>query len=469
MNSARIAAIDLGATSGRVMVADVDNNSLHLRTVSRFSNTPQLLADGLHWDITQLMDAVFTGLMRAGEIDSVGVDSWAVDYALLREGELLDEPFHYRDDRTATGIEAMHSRMPFPALFARNGLQFLPLTTVYQLAAEDPDHLARADRIRLIPDLLTWSMTGADTTERTNASTTGLLGLDGRWDTTVMELTGLTVAHWGELIDPGTPLGVPTAAFLSRYPIFGSPQVMAVASHDTASAVVGTPIADASDAFISCGTWALVGMEIDSPITSQAALEQGFTNERGVDDRIRFLRNEMGLWILNEYLQELSLTSQRSELLAMAATLPAPSVLIDVRDPVFASTGSIVSRIDRWLADRDMPGPRDPVPMVRLLVESLAHAHAAAVRAVGDVTGASPRRICITGGGSLNALLCQRIADVAGMPVIAGPAEATSLGNVMVQARAMGVVTGSLEALRQYLGHNSELTTYMPARAGATV
>ena len=264
-----VAAIDLGASSGRVMVGEVGADHLELRAVARFANEPVRTSDGLHWDPLELYRHALSGLWTAASsspdgLQSVAVDSWAVDYALMRADRMLGVPFHYRDERTAAGVERIHARVPFADLYARNGLQFLPFNTIYQLAA---DPLAdEAERMLLIPDLLGYWLTGEMVTERTNASTTGLLDVrTGEWDTDLMARVGLRPSLFTDLVDPGARIGKVTDEVGKQ---IGAPglTVTAVGSHDTASAVVGVPMQTDDAAYISCGTWGLVGVELDAPV-----------------------------------------------------------------------------------------------------------------------------------------------------------------------------------------------------------
>jgi rhamnulokinase len=459
-----VAAIDLGATSGRVIVGRVGPDTLETAQVARFPNSPVQTSDGLHWDILSLYAGAVNGLREAFRGDpgiaSIGVDAWAVDYGLLRGGRLLGEPFHYRDARTAIGVERVHAAVPHAELFARNGLQFLPFNTLYQFAAEGPDLLAFADTALLIPDLIGYWLTGVARAERTNASTTGLLR-DGAWDDELVQALGIPRRILPPLIAPGDTLGAlrpDLAADLGT-----AARVTAVGSHDTASAVVAVPMKADAAAYISCGTWGLVGVEVERPVVTDAARAAGFTNEGGVDGRIRLLRNVMGLWVLSETVRTWERDGAAvdlSALLAEAAEVEAP--VFDVDDPRFLPPGDMVARIDSWFAEHEHPGPRTRAEYARSIVESLAQAFADAAADAARIGGVDVRTIHIVGGGALNALLCRRTADRSGLPVAAGPVEATALGNVLVQARAAGFVDGSLEALRDLVARTHEPQVFLP-------
>lgn len=466
-----VAAVDLGASSGRVIVGHVSADALETHEVARFSNQPVPVGDALHWNVLGLYSAVLTGLTDAFRefpgIRSIGVDSWAVDYALLRGGRLLGAPFHYRDQRTLRGVEYVHSVTSHSELFARNGLQFLPFTTLYQLASDDPAVLDIANRMLLIPDLITYLLTGQARGELTNASTTGLLRLHDRsWDDELVGRLGLARGILPPLISPGERIGMLRPAVAASLGAPGGVAVTAVGSHDTASAVVAVPMRAESAAYISCGTWGLVGVELERPVLSRDALEANFSNEGGVDGRVRLLRNVMGLWILNELVRQWKREGRPHDL---ASLLPASAEIdphtvpvFDVDDPRFLPPGDMTGRIDSWCAEHDVAAPRTAAGYARATVESLAHAFARTVREAGRIGGVHVRTIHLVGGGSLNALLCQRTADLAGLPVLAGPVEATALGNILVQARSLGIVNGSLDALRDLVARAHPPHRYDP-------
>lgn len=444
-----VAAVDLGATSGRVMIGRVSDDTLELEEVARFPNGPVEREDGWHWDLDALWDHVRAGLAEALRrepgIESVGIDSWAVDYGLVRGGELLAEPFHYRDARTARGVDAVHAVVPFEELYRRNGLQFLPFTTLYQYAADA--RLAEAETSLLIPDLLAERLTGRAVAERTNASTTGLLDVrTGEWDTALAEALGIPRSVLPPLVAPGETIGT-TSAELGAIP------VVAVGSHDTASAIVAVPLSSPNAAYISCGTWGLVGLERGEPIVTDAARAANFTNEGGVDGRVRFLHNVTGLWLLSETIraweEEDGAAIDLPQLLAAAASQPTPVRLFDANAPTLAAPGDMPGRIAALL-DVDPPGRAERPRFTRVIVESIAAAFAHAVRTAGDLAAGDVDVIHLVGGGARNALLCQATADRAGVPVLAGPVEATAVGNVLVQARALGCfgADASLEDLR---------------------
>ncbi|MHC9046503.1 rhamnulokinase [Microbacterium saperdae] len=464
MTTRTVAAVDLGATSGRVMIGRIGEGVLDLELVSRFPNGPVEREDGLHWDFGALYEHVLEGLAEAVRrepgIESIGIDSWAVDYGLVKDAELLAEPFHYRDERTARGVAEVHSIAPFDELYRRNGLQFLPFNTLYQYRVDA--HLAAADTALLIPDLIAFLLTGAAVAERTNASTTGLLGvIDGEWDTALAERLGIPSRILPTLIDPGTTIGRLRPELAAR--IGKDLPVIAVGSHDTASAVVAAPLSTPHSAYISCGTWGLVGIELAAPVLTDAARDANFTHELGVDRRYRFLHNVTGLWLLSETVRaweaEDGSAIDLPALLAAASEVNGDVPLFDADDPSLSAPGDMPARIAALLG---VDAPASRPAFARSIVESIATAFAQAVRTASALSGRELDRIHLVGGGSLNRLLCQATADRTGLPVLAGPVEATALGNVLVQARALGAAPTSLEELRALVAATHEPERFDP-------
>jgi rhamnulokinase len=469
--TAAVAAVDLGATSGRVMLGYVGHDELRLVPVARFPNNPVRVVDGLHWNILELYRNVVAGLASAAReepgIRSIAVDSWAVDYALMRNGRMLGNPYHYRDERTAAGVDATHTAVGPAELYAANGLQFLPFNTLYQVAADRlAGSLDSAQSMLLIPDLIDFWLTGVERAEQTNASTTGLLDVhSGSWNDALIERLGLPRHLLPELIAPGSTVGTLLPSVAAQIGASPSLAVSAVGSHDTASAVVAVPASGDDFAYISSGTWSLVGVELEHPVVSEAGRAANFTNEGGVDGRIRFLQNVSGLWLLSESVRTWERGGQTIDLptlLAAAEKVSAPVPVFDAGDPRFVAPGDMPARIAGWCAEHGVPTPQTPAEFVRSILESLAAAYAASLEAAADLSGKRIGAIHIVGGGSQNALLCQLTADRTGLPVLAGPVEATAVGNVLVQARAQGLVSGSLEALRQIVAKTFSPVRYEP-------
>jgi rhamnulokinase len=449
------------------MLGEVGPDRLRLTAAARFANRPVVGDDGLHWDVTALHRQALDGLRAAaasvdGALVSVGIDSWAVDYGLLRDGRLLAEPFHYRDERRGeVGPRLVHERISQADLYARTGLQHLPFNTVYQLAADA--RLAEADRLLLVPDLLARWLTGVEVAERTNASTTGLLDVrTGAWDEELIATLGLPRGLLADLVDPGSTIGTLLPEVGEAVGAPGLP-VVAVGSHDTASAVVGVPMTGDGAAYVSLGTWGLVGLELDAPVLTEAARTANFTHEGGVDGTVRFLTNVMGTWLLSETLRTWG-REDLSALLAAAADVTGPVPVFDVQDPRFVPPGDMPGRIAVWCAEHDVAAPVDDAVLVRSIVESLAAAYADALATGATLAGRTVRQVHVVGGGSQNALLCQALADRSGLPVVAGPVEATALGNVLVQGRAAGAVSGGLAELRALVARTHVLRRHEPHR-----
>lgn len=469
--TATVAAVDLGATSGRVVRAEVGPATLRLEEVARFENRPVRIGDGLHWSVPSLYDEAMRGVATASRMHgdaslaSVAVDSWAVDYALLRRGSLLGIPFSYRDDRTARGLELVDRVIAQPELYARCGLQRMPFTTINQLMVDRERGLLEvADRLLMLPDLFGYWMTGRMVAERTNVSTTGLMRLDEEWDTELMGMLGFPPSLLAEVVDPGTRIGPIDAATRSHYGIEDAPDVFAVGSHDTASAVVAVPM-EPGGAYVSSGTWSLVGIETAAPIATPAALDASFTNEGGVDGRTRFLKNVMGLWILSESVRTWQAAGERlglPELLAAAAAVDWAVPLFDPTDDAFYPPGDMPARIRSWFEERGQRPPQGKAEVVRCILESLAEGYARALRDAAAISGQAIERVHVVGGGARNALLCQLTADRTGLPVVAGPVEASAIGNVLVQARALGAAPATLEELRALVRATHELVEYRP-------
>ncbi|MDR6686894.1 rhamnulokinase [Arthrobacter sp. 1088] len=468
------AAIDIGASSGRVMLGRVSPTSgVALETIHRFPNGVVELDGGLHWDFDALFAAVLTGLAAAtalaqenGErIASIGIDTWAVDYGLVNEaGELVSVPYSYRDERSRGTVQRVHSVIDPARLYATTGLQYLQFNTLYQLAAEP-----KLDGLQalLIPDLIAFLLTGERRTEATNASTTGLFdAVAGEWATEFLNALGLPGDIFPPLIQPGETVGTLLPAILERTGLPADTTVVAVGSHDTASAVAAVPAQAENFAYISSGTWSLVGVELHSPVLSEASRKANFTNERGVDGTIRYLRNVGGLWLLSECQRSWAaqgFSQSLTSLLDAAAALPADGPQINADDPVFTAPDNMPDRIRSAVRNTGALLPDRPAAVVRCIMDSLAAGYARTLADAERLAGRGVDVVHIVGGGSQNRLLCQLTADATGKPVVAGPVEATALGNVLLQARAAGVVTGGLAELRELVAAGTNLERYEPA------
>ncbi|MFV0252830.1 MAG: rhamnulokinase [Beutenbergiaceae bacterium] len=477
------AAVDLGASSGRVIrgeLIETDGQvSVRLDEVARFDNGAQADAAGtLRWEISGLFQQVLAGLRaaaEAGPVAAIGIDTWAVDYGLLdAEGELLAEPAAYRDGRNEAAVPLVHTRVSAAELYAIGGLQHLPFNTVFQLVAEQAGPLwARARRVLLIPDLLAYWLTGQQVAELTNASTTGLVDVGtGQWSGELLERVQIPPDLLAQIVTPGSIIGA-VSADLAEQTGLGRVPVVAVGSHDTASAIVGVPAQRSDFAYISCGTWSLVGVELDQPIRSEASRAKNFTNELGVDGTVRYLRNVMGLWVLQETIrcwQQAGRDIDLEQVLAAAATAQPWRTVIDIDHPDFLPPGDMPARIAAHARASGQPTPSNDAELVRAILDSLALAYRRAIADAVELSGMPAAVVHVVGGGSQNALLMQLTADATGREVIAGPAESTAIGNVLVQARALGAlpadhagIPAGLAALRAVGAAGVELTSYQPA------
>ncbi|MCX4825303.1 rhamnulokinase [Streptomyces sp. NBC_01142] len=467
------AAVDLGASSGRVMLGRVGPGVVELTEVHRFPNRPVRICTTLHWDILALYRGVLDGLRAAaaatgGRLAGVGVDSWAVDYGLLDSGgELLGNPVHYRDGRTHGMAEKAAAVLPPDDLYAATGVQYLPFNTVYQLvAARGSPQLAAAEQLLLIPDLITYWLTGRAGTEITNASTTQLIDPRTRdWSGVVAERLGIDLSLFPPLCGPGDRAGTLLPEVLAETGLTGPVPVTVVGSHDTASAVVGVPAQGDDFAYICTGTWSLAGLELPAPLIGEESRRANFTNELGVDGTVRYLRNIMGLWLLQECLRTWEAAGRPRDLGALldeASSVRALRSVVDANDPAFLAPGDMPRRIADACVRTGQPAPRTEAETARCVLDSLALAHRRAVDDARRLSGRTVTTVHIVGGGALSPLLCRLTADATGLPVVAGPAEAAALGNVLVQARAAGAVTGGLAELRALLRATQELRRYEP-------
>lgn len=478
------AAIDIGASSGRVIVgrtvpaqAGGAQGTVTLEVVHRFPNGVVESGGSLRWDFEGLLAEVLVGLAAAAnaasvageQITSIGIDTWAVDYGLVNDaGDLVSQPFSYRDERTESAVARVHAALPPEQLYATTGLQFLPFNTLYQLASEP--HLDGVQAL-LIPDLIAFFLTGERRTEATNASTTGLFdAVEGTWATALMAALELPSALFPPVIEPGEVTGRILPEIAQRTGLAVETLVVAVGSHDTASAVAAVPAVEPDFAYISSGTWSLVGVELDRPVLTPASQAANFTNERGVDGTIRYLRNVGGLWLLSECQREWAAAGQGpglAELLAAAAALPAGGPQINCDDAQFIAPGRMPERIRAAARAGGQLLSEDPGAVARCIMDSLAAGYARTLADAERLAGRTIGTVHIVGGGSQNRLLCQLTADATGKPVVAGPVEATALGNVLVQARASGQVAGGLAQLRELVNGSLPLQRYEAAGVSA--
>lgn len=466
-----VAAVDLGAESGRVVAVSIEDGTVVERVVHRFPNVPVQREGALRWNVDELVREIRTGLDRLGEdaeVASVGVDTWGLDYGLVdAAGELVDLPISYRDGRARSAYaEAM--RVHGPSVFYRaSGIQLLEINSVYQWLADQqrPDRrLERAETALLMPDVFHHLLGGARVTEYTAASTTGAYDVaNHRWATGLLEQVGLPTHMLPEVVAPGTDLGELRPTGDGSTGLSGA-RIIAPAAHDTASAVVAVPFVAPDAAFISSGTWSLVGVERQSPVIDARSQRADLTNEGGYDGTIRLLRNVMGLWLLQECRREWARQGaelEYADLVRRAADEPGGRSLVDPDHPDFLTPGDMPARIRQHCAATGQPGPQTPGQMTRCVIDSLALGYNAVVDDLEEILGHRPSTVHIVGGGARNALLSQLTADVTGLPVHCGPFEATALGNGLVQLATLGEVSG-LDQIRDLVRASAQVHTYEP-------
>lgn len=460
MPSPRFAAIDFGASSGRVLTGALQDGVLDLREEARFANRPQRLPSGLHWNLMDLFGQALDALRAAGPLSGVAVDTWGVDYGLLDDrNRLLGLPYHYRDGRSDAMVARAFERVSSAAQYAATGIQTISINTVFQLLADEGSAaLNAASRFAMIPDLLALWLSGELANERTNASTTGLLDArTGEWAHDLIDGLGLPRRLFTDLVDPGTRLGTALPSHdLGALPVYTAP------SHDTAAAFAAAPISGDGCAILSSGTWSLLGVELPEPVLTNTAHGFNLTNERGVDGTTRLLKNVMGLWLEQECARTWG-TDDHAALFAAAATAPGTiAPLFDPDDPAFLPPGDMPTRIAAACAASGQAEPTGPGETIRAIVESLACKYRLVLDHLARASGREITKIHVIGGGARVALLCRRTAEITGCEVCAGPVEATAMGNLLTQARAAGEL-GSLADLRAVALASSDCVTYEPS------
>jgi rhamnulokinase len=471
-------AFDLGAGSGRAMLGSLDRGGrLAVEELHRFPNSTVEVLGTPHWDLLGLYREMLhaltlCGKTRSGPPTSIGIDTWGLDFGLLdRNGRLLGNPRSYRDPGNAGAMEAFFEKVPREVVYERTGIQLLPVNTLFQLYArvrEDDPQLHAAHDLLFLPDLLAYFLTGARVSEFTFATTSQLLDAHANeWDPILFETLGIPRTLMQEIVFPGTVVGRLGDSVAGQTGV-GAVPVVAVATHDTASAVAAVPAAGEDFAYISSGTWSLVGIESKAPIIDGRTRERNITNEGGVERRARVLKNVMGLWLLERcrrrWAQERELTYE--ELLSMAERSPPFRTLLDPDDPRFLHPADMPEAIREFACDTDQPEPEEAGHFVRAIFESLALAYRHTLDQIREVAATPVRRVHVIGGGSRNRMLCQLTADATGLPVHAGPAEATAVGNLLVQAMAEGHVA-SLEELRRIVRDSFAVESFEPAGTSA--
>lgn len=464
-------AADLGAESGRCIVGEFDGSTVRLAEIHRFANGPVSLPDGLHWDVLRLFDEIKMGVRRArrdGPLHSLGLDTWGLDFALLdRDGSLLHNPFHYRDRRTEGMLEEAFSRVPREEIFTQTGIQFMSVNSLFQLLSmviARSAALEAASTFLMMPDLFNYWLTGEIGCEFTDATTSQCYNPSAQsWAFDLLERLGIPTRIFPRVISPATVLG-PLHPALREDLAAADLQVIAPACHDTAAAVAAVPATGSRFAYISSGTWSLVGTEVPAPAIDAQTLADNFTNEGGVGGRFRLLRNVLGLWLLQECRRQWARDDEglSYETVTHEAGSAAPfGPLIDPDDEGFLRPTDMPERIRAFCRATGQSLPETRGEVVRCILESLALRYRWVVERLDALVGQRLEVIHIVGGGSQNRLLCQFTAEAAGRPVLAGPVEATAMGNILVQAQALGHL-GTLEDIRQITCRAASLTTYEP-------
>lgn len=456
------------------MLGTLNDGLLALKEIHRFANGPLRHEGALHWDLPWLFDELKVGLTRASSlglpIRSISTDSWGVDYVLYRaDGSILEPTFHYRDSRTARGVAAAHARVSWREIFAETGMQFMPLNTLYQLAAENPERLQNAARLLLIGDAFNHFLSGVAKAEVTLASTSMLYDpRTGAWSQVLLRRLGLSDRLFPEIIPSGTRLGPLRAQLAADLGISGV-EVVASCSHDTGAAVVGVPATGQGWAYLSSGTWSLMGVERPAPVMTDLARDLNFTNEIGFGGTVRLLKNIIGLWFVQECRRAWAAAGDESDYatLTQRAAEAAPFVsLINPADPRFLAPDHMPERIIAFCREHSQPVPATPGAMLRCVFDSLALLYRRTRDQIEQVTGERINRLHVVGGGSHNALLNQLTANALHVPVLAGPAEATAAGNILTQAYAMGSLR-SLDEMRAVVRQSFEVRRFEPREADA--
>jgi rhamnulokinase len=472
-----MAAVDLGAQSGRVVLGRFDGERISIEEIHRFENVPVLAAGTLHWDALRLYEDVLDGLTAAAgastQIDSVGVDSWGVDFALVdRAGALIGNPVHHRDRRTEGVMERVFARVPARELYERTGIQLMPINTLFQLFAMESaggPALEAAHRLLFMPDLFHFWLSGVASCELTNASTSQCYDPRAQaWVTDILARLALPAEVFRETVAPSSVLGPLRQEVAERTRLRGA-VVVTPATHDTGSAVAATPLRDPRSVYISAGSWSLVGMELDEPLITDETYTANLTNEGGLGRTFRLLRNVDGLWLLHECRNAWRAEGNAWEfpdLVRMAKDSPPLRSFVEPNDPRFLAPGGLPDRIRAFCAETGQAVPADAGAVVRCVLESLALKHRQTIQLLADTTGTAPPEVHIVGGGALNALLCQWTADAAALPVLAGPVEAAAIGNLAAQAIALGELSSLAEA-RAVIRASFEPTVYEPSASSA--
>lgn len=472
-----ILAFDLGASSGRALLGRLNNGKIEVEELHRFPNDPVQVGDRLQWDILRLLHELKQGLLKVKhreiKLDSIAIDSWAVDFGLIgSNGELLGNPYHYRDHHTDGVMEQVVGELTASGIFEKTGIQFLSFNTIYQLAAlkkADSPLLRDAKHFLMIPDLLRYFLTGEMYNEFSNATTTQLYNpVTGSWDEDLIRAIGISPDLFGKVVQPGARVGSLRASLCEELCIESIP-VYAAAEHDTGSAVAAVPALDRSFAYLSCGTWSLMGTEVEAPVINEQAQQLNFTNEGGVYGTYRLLKNIMGLWILQECRrswERAGITYTFPELVKLADEAAPFAAFIDPDDPLFLHPGDMPARITEYCLRTGQTAPSDAGAIVRCILESLALKYRNVLELTEQLSGQTFGDLHMVGGGIQNTLLCKWTANAIGKPVWAGPVEGSAIGNMVVQWIASGELADIWEA-RKAIRESFPVDVYEPEQKEA--
>lgn len=459
-------AVDIGASSGRLVIGELNQNRLSVQEVHRFSNGFREIDGTLYWDVDYLLHEILVGLQKikkAGYKEcTVGIDTWAVDYVLLnKSGKRLKEVVSYRDHRTDHSIERFTKKMSKEKIYDLTGIQFLPFNTLYQLYEEDKHVLDQTAQILMIPDYLTYRLTGNISMEPTNASTTQLFDVNTRdLSEQILQEIGLTIDHFAPLVEPGQSLHQLKGDWFTEFDLPHC-QVIHVASHDTASAVVGTPGSGENWAFLSSGTWSLLGVETDHPIINNQALLANYTNEWGVFHTYRFLKNIMGMWIIQEIKRSFEYEYDDHDLMLAAKKVDPFQQYIDLNDERFLNPDNMVQEIQDYCQETNQTVPTSPGELASAVYNNLAIIYALEMETLESITNKKIDHLYIVGGGSQNDWLNQLTANFIGKPISIGPTEATAIGNILMQLITIGKIN-DLQTGRKVIAKSFGLTEFIP-------
>lgn len=475
-------AFDLGASSGRAVLGRFDGQTLSLEELHRFHNGPIRVLDSLHWNALQLFTEMKTGLAKAaavtgGDIAAVGIDTWGVDFGLLdSSGALIGNPYHYRDSRTDGIMDKTFEVVPQAEVFRQTGIQFMQLNSLFQLVAMALQHspaLAAAETLLFMPDLFNYWFTGQQVCEYTIASTSQAYNMgQNRWATEILESLGIPARIFRPVVPPGSKVGAILPHIAEEAGLTGEVPVIAPGGHDTACAVASVPVADADKdrfAYLSSGTWSLLGVELPAPVINEKSLEYNVTNEGGVENTIRLLKNLGGLWLVQECRRTWAQQGEEyswGDLTQMAAAAPPFVAVIDPDDAAFLAPGDMGARIVEFCQRTGQPAPASKGGIIRVALESLALKYRWVTEKLVDVTGRPIEVIHIVGGGTQNKLLNQFAANATGRRIVTGPIEATAIGNILMQMLAVGQIS-SLSEGREVVKRSFPVESYQPADSAA--